>query len=183
MATNSTDNPAPIENISIFNPAEWDNTEKTTTSTTINSELATRSGNNIFSGSNNYNTSPYLSFYYNKFIINNSYQLRGSQIITNASSTITTPLFPIYLVNLTSALTITLPTPSSQFENCEIIFRRLNASNINRLSNSFDIYNSSLGTTPIILENQAASPNVSAVLTCMYIASINDYEWARILEN
>jgi hypothetical protein len=180
MATNSTDNPAPIENISIFNPAEWDNTEKSTTSTTINSELATLSGNNIFSGSNNFGSYP--SFYYNKFIINNSYQLRGSQIITNASSTITTPLFPIYLVNLTSALTITLPTASSQFENCKIIFRRLNNSN-SQLSNSFNVYNSALGTTTIILEASPTTPNVSVTFTCMYILSINTYGWARILEN
>jgi hypothetical protein len=182
MATNSTDNPAPIENISIFNPAEWDNTEKSTTSTTINSELATLSGNNIFSGSNDF--SFYPSVYYNKFIINNSYQLTGSQVITNASSTITTPLFPIYLVNLTSALTITLPTASSQFENCKIIFRRLNNSNFSRLSNSFVIYNSALtATTTTIIEAPPSVPSLTAILTCMYILSIDTYGWVRILAN
>ena len=108
MASNSTENPAPIENISIFNPAEWDNTDKSTTST--NTELATLSGDNIFSGSNDFSFG--FKAYNNNFIINNSYQLTGSQIITSATSTLTTPLFPVYLVNLTANTTITLPTPN-----------------------------------------------------------------------
>ena len=175
MASNSTENPAPIENISIFNPAEWDNTDKSTTTTTT-TELATLSGDNIFSGYNDFSFG--LKAYNNNFIINNSYQLTGSQIITSATSTLTTPLSPVYLVNLTANTTITLPTPSILFENCKIIFRRLNASNLSALTNSFDIYNNVLGTTTTILFETPSVPTTTAILSCMYIASINSYQWA-----
>lgn len=176
MATNSIDNPAPIDNIDTFNPEEWANSTKNTNQT----YYASLSSANIFTNTNTflYNNQPYIN---GNIVINNSFYLNsGSGYITNASTIINTPLYPIYIVNLTSNLTITLPTPDDIFEGCTIWFRRVGSSSWS-LNNSFNILNKDFTTSTTLLDS--TTPNNVLMLICSFSYTTSTYVWIKVYLN
>jgi len=174
MATNSQDNPAPIDKIDTFNPEEWSNSTKTTSGVL---QLASLSAQNIFTKTNTF--SPFPIYINGNIIVTNKYYINSkSSYIDNTNFTISIPLSPIYIVSLTNNLTITLPTPDSSFENCSIWFRRIGSLNW-ALYNSFNVKSKDNNLTNVLLDS-GALPNSSVMLTCFYDNNSTSYIWSRV---
>lgn len=178
MATNSTDNPAPLDNLNIFNPAEWGNTTKSTSTT--NNDIATQSGENNYTGTNDFQNPAGITCN-SSIIVNSAYHLiNGAGYITNASPSITLPMYPIYTVNLTANLLITLPAANVNLVGCRIIFRRISINLAFELLTTNIIKTSNYADTNILL---GASPsyNNSVILTCIADpATPSIYYWIKL---
>ena len=177
MATNSIDNPAPLDNLTIFNPAEWGNTTKSTSTT--NNDIATQSGENVYTGINNFKN-PGGILCNSSITVNSAYYLiNGAGYITNASYSITLPMYPIYTVNLTANLLITLPTASADLVGCRIIFRRISTDTSLELTTTNIIKSSNYENVNILLEASPAPTN-SVILTCIADPVSAIYYWIKL---
>jgi hypothetical protein len=177
MATNSTDNPAPLDNLNVFNPAEWGNTTKSTSTT--NNDIATQSGENNYTGTNDFQNPAGITCN-SSIIVNSAYHLiNGAGYITNASPSITLPMYPIYTVNLTANLVITLPTANVNLVGCRIIFRRISI-NLDYYLQTTNIIKTTNYADTLILLNNNPDPNNSVILTCIADPVSSIYYWIKL---
>lgn len=169
MASNSIINPAPNPLINIFNEELWNNTDITistvlpdnTVSLTFG-DINTMTGNNTYNGVINYTNTPYFND--NWYLCQARYFVTYPQLFANYSS--------IYLYDLTTTQTITIPTASVDLNGVTFTFRRNTYNNTQLLSASANINNiDTLTNTNVILGLNF----IISQITCAYNGS--SYNW------
>ena len=183
MASNSTENPAPSVITNIFNPELWNDTDKTTTTTSgeIPAGYATLSGTNTYSSNNYFNGNVYIN---STLKIRDSFYLNHTTllpVLPSSATILSIPLSSTYLYrNTGNNGTITLPVASQTYNGCVLTFKRT-ISNASRslLSSSSNIYllTSSFAVSNVIL---GSSVRISQIACLPSNDTETTYQWFQI---
>jgi len=178
MASNSTENPAPIVKLDVFNNEIWSNTSKTLSvgnSNLVYTDIAVLDRDNTYISNNTYNNDVCFNntIQYSNFYLNSVYNLP----INFFSFALPTPLSSFYTYrNTTVTGVLSLPNPSIDFQNCYITFKRISGSR-NLVSANANINNI---TTLTVTNEILAGSSYIVTIACIYNSVSATYGWYMV---